>query len=983
MRNESAVAAAVTVLWLISTVWGQGVSGAGSVWCDSPAGHVLRVDKAPALDGDEPMGDPVWKQAKPFGRLFSRGRPEPANRATDIRVVVHESVLYLAARCLDPTPDTIVRGTGGHRAWEAEATELLASASQEVWQADSLEVLLTNSQKPAYPYVNVQVNAGGRAAVLRYLRPCARRDQLGVIEPIDPTSIRVRAGVDKRGWWMVAALPMKTLGVPEGRFYANVMRNRPADGSHFAWRDLWGGWAHRPTRLGRVDVVDEAPPASAALRLPVSLAVGSSKLKLINWRAGCTMRVNGAPVPVGDDGLAIARIERHGSAAIEITDAEGHKVASYRAEVARPLVIETGKPFTADEAGPIEVALWLAIADPAGAEVTLEAVQGNRSVGRAVQKLMPGKSKVSIELSGAKEGELHLYAAAKAGGGDGGAIDIAAEHWCAVAQKRTAWDKFRKGIDELKTLSLYRAGLADACNFYHIIQAGDGRYRSIGRSGRLRASEWSYGACYPFALVYKSDWPENPHRGDKRMLASAAAGMEAALDPAIWYEQLEHPPNRHLQGYLQTYELLKNDVPAEQAAYWRRRLGELVEATITVWITPVSNRTSRFSSETGTGTNHYAYHAANVYTGGVVLDNAKWRELGRREMRAMAAHERDGHFPERRVVPATHYTWLTMNALGEYYWQSADKSVLPSLARCVEFSCHTSLPTGNLTLLHDGRVIWANPFTHGDFVLSLSARGRHLARVRAARRIRSASRPSASSPEYWFRTAENAVYFKPGDEEPMPNRAEFTFLDGQGLIARRDGFVYGLNALSIDPIVERMYWVDPQNAVELYHRGAGTILAASNSQQQAEAGSFHRKVKGRTFYMPTAGRVERTDEGHEVVLEFDTFTARLEVQVISPTAARVTVRVLDVKGDEPVIFSFFPAVRRSADLKSDKETSTLSFGDVAIKTSLLVALQRDFKTVNPYSLKRTATIKPVRAWVKMKPYTPLVLDISVTGKSTR
>ena len=135
--------------------------------------------------------------------------------------------------------------------------------------------------------------------------------------------------------------------------------------------------------------------------------------------------------------------------------------------------------------------------------------------------------------------------------------------------------------------------------------------------------------------------------------------------------------------------------------------------------------------------------------------------------------------------------------------------------------------------------------------------------------------------------------------------------------------------------------------------------------------------------MPTAGRVERTDEGHEVVLEFDTFTARLEVQVISPTAARVTVRVLDVKGDEPVIFSFFPAVRRSADLKSDKETSTLSFGDVAIKTSLLVALQRDFKTVNPYSLKRTATIKPVRAWVKMKPYTPLVLDISVTGKSTR
>lgn len=963
MRNGWVTAgAAMIVMWWVPAACGQVASSAGAVWCDRPLGHVVRVADAPVLDGDDPLAEAVWQQVQPIGRLFSKGQPEPADRATDVRMLVHGAVLYVAARCLDPQADGIARG----------------EADQEVWQADSLELIVTQSDRPAYPYINVQINAGGRAAVVRYLRPCGRDDQYGVAEPIDPALLRVRSGVTDWGWWTVAALPMKALGIPAERFFANIMRNRPSDGSDFAWRDLWGGWSHRTDRLGRIDVTDHRPAPQPSLHLPTRLAVGANRLILRDWQPGYAITVGRAPVEVGVDGSAEVCIERHGSVNIKIHDTAGHLVRRYHAEVARPLIVEAAGPFVAQMDRPIEATVWLAVADPSGTEVTVEVMQGVRCVGRMVQVLASGEHAISIACNDIEPGEVRLRATARVADVRGGSIRLAAEHWCVIGQQREAWDRFGEGIDALSTQSVYRSGLADACNFYRILQSGDGRYRSWRRSGRLGSSEWSYGFCYAFALLYKMDWPENPYRGDRRFLAAAAAGMEAALDPATWYEALEHPRNRQLQGYLLTYALLADDVPAEQARYWESRLSDLVDATVTVWIKPVSYRTSRFSSQTGTGTNHYAYHASNVYTAGVVLDRPQWRELGQQEMLLLAGHERDGHFPERRVVPATHYTWMSMNALGQYYWQSGDERVLPSLRRCVEYCCHTSLPNGDLTLLHDGRVIWPRPFNHGDFVLSLTARGRHLARARAMRHIGSAHRPSRSSPEYWYRTAENARYFKPGDEQPMPTDGEFFFLDGHGLIARRNGFLYGLNALSVPPIKQRMYWVDPQNAVELHHREIGPILAASNSQEQPEAGSFHRVVGDRVIFMPKAGRIERTDTSHEVVLEFDTFIARLEVDVVSPTAVRLTVHVLEMEGDAPVIYSFFPAVGYSSDVTLDDNGRTLRFGRVVVKASKPLSVERDFKIINPYSLKHEATIKPVRAWVAMRQYQRLVLDIAVS-----
>ncbi len=141
-----------------------------------------------------------------------------------------------------------------------------------------------------------------------------------------------------------------------------------------------------------------------------------------------------------------------------------------------------------------------------------------------------------------------------------------------------------------------------------------------------------------------------------------------------------------------TYELISGDVPAETAARWRERMTDLVDYTLE---NSCLRSTSPpcypfYADDAGTGTNHYADYVANLYTAGRVMARPGWSALGQLLMLRLAQHEQAGQFPERYDVPATHYTWLTMNALGEYFEQSGDQVVRPILERCVEWSVEAS-----------------------------------------------------------------------------------------------------------------------------------------------------------------------------------------------------------------------------------------------------------------------------------------------------
>lgn len=956
-RLVSLCLSGVVVLSYASTV--RGAEGPEPGWL-APAAmnyHILQVENAPDVDAADPMADPAWKAAEPLGPFFRLGQPEDPSRATTVRMLSCKGKLYVAARCLDPQPDKIKAG----------------QSFKDIWLDDSLELTFTRSLDQVYPYAHLQLNAAALFGAARHIQPFSfGRGPLK--QAIDISPIRVRTGTDDRGWWAVAVIALESLQIQGDAFRANITRNRPADGSDYAWCDLWGGSVYNARRFQPMRIVDVLPPAPPRLHVPAGLRVGENRLRWDNWRADCTLLHNGDPVAVLPSGDCVVRVEQRGTANLRLVSAKGQPLVEYTAEVLRPLLIEAAEPFQEDTTRPVVVNVTLNVASPP-LEVKLEGLQGGKVVGGTTVSLGNGTHAVELACDAAKPGEVTIIASANLPAARK-PLTLRAEHWCVLGQTRQSWDRFRDGLADLPTLSLYRAALADACNLFHVTQAGDGLDRAANRaSGRVRSSQWNFSMVYPFALVYTADWPENPYRGDPRMLASAVASMEAALAPEIWHQWMRQPPNRHLQAALLAYDLLKDKVPADLAAYWKDRLTRMVECVVDLWIEPSTNQLCFFSKNTGTGTNHYAYHLANVYTAGMVFGRQDWLELGQQMMRRLAAHEREGFYPEQRAGVVIHYTWLTLNGVGQYYWQSGDERVLPHLLRCVDFAWRISLPGEQTVILHDSRNNEPSAWACGEFVLSLTPQGRHLARQRMLHRIAS-GRISRSNSEFWFRTAENATYFRPGDEKAPPAEYVYEFLDGQGVIARTKGFTYGMSAICARP-TDETYRVDQQNVVELNHNTVGRILSGANSQQQPEAGSFCRQLKDRTVFLPWEGSLERTAHGHAARLVFDTFEAQVVCEVLSAQKARITVQLLQAEGDEPVVYSFFPAAAGIQDLAADGPIDTLALTDVTIRCSQPVHIQRDFKIMDPYSQTLRVTSKPVRAYTTLRVDKPLVVEVEI------
>ena len=97
--------------------------------------------------------------------------------------------------------------------------------------------------------------------------------------------------------------------------------------------------------------------------------------------------------------------------------------------------------------------------------------------------------------------------------------------------------------------------------------------------------------------------------------------------------------------------------------------------------------------------------------------------------------------------------------------------------------------------------------------------------------------------------------------------------------------------------------------------------------------------------------------------------------VLSPTEARIVATVVHAPVGEPVVFNFFPGVRRDEDLRADGQT--VRFGDVMLQGSKLFHVKHSFRIMNPYQMEFTYTHKPVRCWVELEPGETFILDIHV------
>ena len=929
---------------------GSPAPAGGPVYPTRRAYPIARVETLP--ESNAAFDSAAWQPAHAASPLFENGLPEPPSRRTTVRMLCAQDRLVIGIDCRDDRPDNI------H----------FQSDTTDIWQDDSVEILVTQQAEPDFPYIHIQVSPGGAITVDRIPAYFAA-PHLNQGKPLPAERVQASTRLHKSGWTAFVSLSVSKLDIPKNGFYFNIVRNRHADDSNFAWCDLWKGNTHRPELFGHADVVNAPLQPASQLTAPARLALGLNALQLDTPEAGATLRVGTASYPCDAAGSFSVPVSRHGPVDLELLDAGGRSAGTYHADVPRPLLIEAAEPFVAEDAKQTQIDLVVATAGDVK-DVTIAATRGGCRTEQRHAQLAPGTHRLPIDIPPDGADEVHLEARATVTTPQH-PVTLRAAHWFVVGRERAQFDRYRPKIRQLPTGRLYWAALADACGYYRLLQRGDGAYRTLGRSGRWRFNPWNQGMVYAFALLYATPNQDNPHHGDRRLLESAVLGMEYALDPERRHPEHQRPDNRSLQAYLLAYELLRDRVEPQQSAYWAAELTHRIEGTIRQWIHPALDKATLHSEQVGTGTNHWAYHLANVYLAGEVLDRPDWRRLGRDLMRRLAEHGAEGHFPERKGVPTSHYTWLTMNAVGQYLWRTGDNQVAGVLERCAEFCCHNATPDGGVLVLHDGRNSHHSPFWFGDFVLSLTPHGRALARTRMLRTMR--TRPSNVSPEYWFRCAENARYFREGPAQPL-GYEDHELLFSAGVLARRHGFQYGLSTVAVKPIVGH-YRLDPQNAVELFDQQAGCILHGGNSQAQPEAGSFFVRRDDQVDFLPQSGRVERIEQGHRLDLTFRSFRASVQLEVARAHSARLTVRVEESSDDQPVTFNFFPGVGRQGDV--DATPRELSFRNVRITADRDIRLQRDFKTMNPYSLTYTQRDKPVRAYVDLRPGQTLTLNVEI------
>jgi len=905
-----------------------------------------------ADEADAPLRGPLvptrrrYRLAAPeVGMLFDSGRPEPDERRTSFRMTTSDEALLVTVTC---------RGSA---------------------QDDSVEVYLTQCDQPSFPVVIVTVAADGGWTAGVIPRPYTPYFPPPV-EPFDPGEVTCEVETEANGWRALVTLTRHGLGLPRNGFYANVVRR--ADGTAHAWCDLWDGVAGQVEVFGRVVRGDGSAPESNAIVLPAGLAVGVNHLRIAAPDPAVSLRVAGQEIRPTEDGAVAITVADRGPVDIDLLRG-GAVIAAYHADVPRPLLVACHEAFLRADVVEVTADITLNVAGDAAFPVVVTCRREGGGTETRDLTLEPGRHPVTLTVPNGRGSELTVEARANVPGLGG---PLVARHWCAVGLSREDLDVYREGLRDLGARDLCWAAVADAIHLRRLGQAGCGAY---GNAGPRQNAPWGEAFVYAIALLYKTEHPTNPHRGDKRLLESAVLAMEHALRPTVSQAERVDPDNRSLQAFLLTYELLKDDIEPARRDYWAYELQHRTQGVADRWVRAVSSALGMTSADCGTGSNHMAYHIANVYLAGDLFGREDWKTTAAAWLRRFAAHGEAGHWEERTgVTVATSYTWLSANGVGEYFSRSGDRDVEPALDAFARFGAAVTTDSGRGLALHDGRNSGHGGGPTGAFVLSRSARGRAAARARLVAAL--GQRPSDVSLETLWRYAENALNFIDGPEADFTADGEHAF--NRGVVARRTGFQYGLSTINLGP-VNGLYRLDPQNVVEVFHRGAGCILHGGNSSLQPEAGSFFRApgdgptVRGlaaptapRVDYLPNTAAIKRLADGHDLDLVYWTFTARVAVHVLSARRARLVVTVRELHdGPGPVVFSFFPGVSEAEEMTVDAQS--VAFRTVRFETNRDVRTERGFRIMNPYTFEFSYEHKPVRCWTEMAPDRPFVLDIRV------
>jgi hypothetical protein len=435
----------------------------------------------------------------------------------------------------------------------------------------------------------------------------------------------------------------------------------------------------------------------------------------------------------------------------------------------------------------------------------------------------------------------------------------------------------------------------------------------IEETGRFAQDGWTVDnqeVIYPLAYLYNFKDAKNPFLGDKKLLNAALKGGDAICDAQYedgTVEFLKNDgsswgriyPHETLFAWLETYDLIKEQVEGERKARWERGLQRMAEG---VHQQIQGKRNKRLYSgifrdedvNWGWGDFEVNYLSTwdglNVYRAGQIFNRSEWQQAGQRMIHsALETLDPLGYWPE-FGGPSTRYNVEYLQAVGLYYEHSGDLAAIPYLERAVDFQFKYVYPDGSAIETLDGRSRY-NPeaLTKAHFTFSQFAKGRRFARFLVDSMIkRGVTLPLSSN------LLVNFAYYHDGVDEPIPleKGSYWVSSENKALVRRKSPWLYCLSGFTAAPSTNR-WGLDRQNFVSVWNEQVGLIITGGNSKAQPEWSNFVFSRGGRPAYIPSNGVVREKNPRDAVTLSYEDKKASIEVSEKSKKELQIKTRLED------------------------------------------------------------------------------------------
>jgi hypothetical protein len=432
-----------------------------------------------------------------------------------------------------------------------------------------------------------------------------------------------------------------------------------------------------------------------------------------------------------------------------------------------------------------------------------------------------------------------------------------------------------------------------------MLQAG-----TEGLEARLEADgvQRNTGAVLAGAVLYTAAHPANPCRGDRAKLELALRGGDLLAAESERGELAKWLNHRWLVApWIDGYRLLEKELGPERRARWRRE----IERSLADMAADVAERERfpRFASPfILTSPNHLSIWASTLHSGGKLLGNREWEDLGARVMRRFAQEQApDGYWGEHSEAgPTTGYNYLTTSSVALYWEKSRDPAALEALRRALDFHAHFTWPDGTPVEVVNDRNRHGGVSAWGHFGWSNFPEGRRYAEF-----LTGFLRGQPPRGESLNRIAQNALYFHEGPSAPLgrdlPSWAHRMRVPAA--IRREGPWWIAISGILATPAPRNRFYLDRQAHLSVFHEKAGLVISGANSKRQPELATFSEKVQGQVYHLPLSSRLDPAGAGDRLALSYNTFWAELEVRAVSPRRVEISVEVTRMGSSDEAHFA--------------------------------------------------------------------------------